>query len=106
MGSRGRPPGLPKTGGRKKGTPSKLSKEVTSRLNEMGCDPVAILAEIALDKKVETGIRRSAASELMKYSYPKLSAIDHRLVDAEGKDRTILDEFDRLVQLAELSGNV
>ena len=92
-----RPPGA----GRKSGSPTKLSKEVTSRLNELGCDPVGILASLAMDEKVDDGVRRYAAAELMKYSYPRLSAIDHRLVDAEGKDRTLMGEFDRAVAAAD-----
>lgn len=69
----------------------------------MGCDPVAILAGLAMDVKEEGQVRRAAAAELMKYTYPRLSSIDHRLVDAEGNDRSMLAEFDRLVQAAELA---
>jgi hypothetical protein len=68
-----RPPGA----GRKRGSPTKLSKEVTSRLEEMGCDPVRILASIAMDEKCETGIRRLAASDLMKYTYRQLRSVEH-----------------------------
>lgn len=96
-----RPKGLPKTGGRKKGITAKLSKEVASRLNEMGCDPVGGLADLGMSADIDPSVRRAAYAELMKYIYPRLSAIDHRLVDAEGRDRSVLSEFDRLVAAAE-----
>lgn len=96
-----RPKGLPKTGGRKPGSKTKLSKEVASRLNEMGCDPAAGLARLAMStEKTEPKISSFCYGKLMEYVYPKLSAIDHRLVDAEGKDRSLLDEFDRMVEMA------
>lgn len=67
----------------------------------MGCDPVAGLAGLAMDTKQDSNVRRAAYAELMKYTYPRLSAIDHRLVDAEGRDRSVLSEFDRFVAAAE-----
>ncbi len=47
----GRPPGLPKTGGRKKGTGNKLPAELRHFINEKG-RPLAFLAAIASGRKV------------------------------------------------------
>lgn len=93
----------PSGAGRKAGglSPKTLSKQVAARLNELGCDPVEGLARLAMGKQTDPSVQRAAYAELMKYTYPRLSAIDHRLVDAEGKDRSILSEFDAAVAAAE-----
>lgn len=41
----GRKKGTTKTGGRKKGTPNKRTVDVMNRLNDLGCDPIALLVE-------------------------------------------------------------
>lgn len=87
--------------GRVKGVPSKLSAQVAQRLNELGCDPVTGLARLAMGENEDSNVRRAAYAELMKYTYPRLTAIDHRLVDGEGKDRSLISEMDRLVALAD-----
>jgi len=70
-GKGGRPPGLPKTGGRKKGTPNRSTLAVAEKLAAIGCDPVVILGEIAMAERQETSLRIRAASELLSYCYPK-----------------------------------
>jgi hypothetical protein len=51
--SRGKPfePGRVKTGGRKAGTANKITAAVPEQLAELDCNPIAILAGIANDKK-------------------------------------------------------
>jgi hypothetical protein len=74
-GKGGRPPGLPKTGGRKKGTPNKATLAVAEKLDALGCDLVAILAGIAMNETEETPHRIRAASELLSYTYPKRAPV-------------------------------
>lgn len=75
-GKGGRPLGLPKTGGRKKGTPNKASLAIEQKLVALGCDPVAILAGIAMDEKAPLEARIRCASDLLSYCYPKRRPLD------------------------------
>ena len=80
-----RPPGA----GRKRGSIPKLSKEVSSRLEALGCDPIEGMAKIALNKRVNMSIRAAMYRELAKYVAPQLRATEHRLVDGEGADAAL-----------------
>jgi len=62
--------------GRKKGTPNKVTGTVRERLAALGCDPIDGLAAIASDTKVDVAVRRQAYSDLAKYSYPQLKALE------------------------------
>lgn len=66
-----------KTGGRQKGTPNKLSASVRQRLEELGCDPIAGMADIAMDENNTPELRGKMHAELAQYAYPRLKAIDH-----------------------------
>ncbi len=70
-GKGGRPVGLPKTGGRKKGTPNKATLAVAEELAAIGCNPIQLLAGIAMDETQETNHRIRALIELCSYVYPK-----------------------------------
>jgi Fe2+ transport system protein FeoA len=76
-GKGGRPPGLPKTGGRKKGIPNRASLTLRENLQAMGCDPGAGVAKIAEDPKNPAAVRLQAYAILMPHMYPKLKPIDH-----------------------------
>ena len=75
-GKGGRPIGLPKTGGRKKGTPNKSSLAISEKLAELGCDPIAILARICMNEKSPLDARIRCAIELSTYVYPKRRPLD------------------------------
>jgi hypothetical protein len=75
-GKSGRPAGLPKTGGRQKGTPNKASLPVAEKLEALGCDPIAGMAGIAMDEKNSPETRGRYYSELAQYLYPKRKALD------------------------------
>ena len=75
-----RPPGA----GRKKGVKGKrvtlpviLSRDVSARLAELGCDPIEGLALLAMDDNVEDAIRRMAFADLASFVYAKRKAIEH-----------------------------
>lgn len=87
-------------------SPPRLSREdnkkgvkninVTRRVAEMGVDPIAVLAHIAVGDKDGLGVeedirvfeRRAAATELLSYMVPKLKAKEH--VDTEEEFKPIL----------------
>ena len=70
-----RPKGLQKTGGRKKGIPNKKTLEMTSLLNELGCNLIQELVKFAQDKKVDVSIRVKIYYELLAYTYPKRGSL-------------------------------
>ncbi len=76
-GKGGRPLGLPKTGGRKKGTPNKSSLAILEKLAELGCDPIAILARICMNEKSPLDARIRCAIELSSYVYAKRRPLDN-----------------------------
>jgi hypothetical protein len=67
-----------KTGGRKKGTPNKTTKDIRLKLQTLGCDPIEAMARIAMKAEVdgETEIALRAYKELAQYVAPKLRAIE------------------------------
>lgn len=95
-----KPRGLPKTGGRKKGSINKDSVPARAKAKELGIDPFEILLYFAagnweklgykaesyvvegnnhINEKlfIEPGIRARAAAEACQYIMPKLKAIEH-----------------------------
>ena len=71
-----RPQGMPKTGGRVRGTPNKRSADLFGKLGRMGCDPMEGLARIALDPDTDVALKVRCFAELAQYVYPKRRAID------------------------------
>jgi len=69
-GKGGRPLGLPKTGGREKGTPNRDTAVLREKLVALGCDPTEELVKIARDPKTETGTKVSIYSLLMRHTSP------------------------------------
>jgi len=66
-------------GGRKVGAKNKrtvLATSVRERLEELGCDPIEILARIADDPKNAADVRVRAASELSRYLWPQRKAVE------------------------------
>lgn len=74
-GTRGRPPGLPKTGGRVLGTPNRSTAALQEKLAALGCDPMEELVKIARDPKTETATRVSILSLFMRHTSPIPKAV-------------------------------
>lgn len=70
-GSGGRPVGLPKTGGRRAGTPNRATLTLREKLAALGCDPAEELVKIAQDSKTPVESKVHIYSNLMPYLYPK-----------------------------------
>jgi hypothetical protein len=90
-GKGGRPPGLPKSGGRKKGTPNKSSLAISEKLADLGCDPIAILAGICMDEKFPIDARIRCAIELSSYVYPKRRPLDNPEPQGSREVKTIVE---------------
>ncbi len=67
----GRPKGIPKTGGRVKGVPNKLTADVRALAQEYGPSAIQTLAEIMQDREQVAPARVAAAKELMDRGYGK-----------------------------------
>ena len=72
----GRPPGLPKTGGRAKGTLNRSSVALREKLASLNCDPAGELVRIAQDSTTSTVLRAHIYSTLLPYAHPKRKPMD------------------------------
>lgn len=61
----------------KKVDSAKVRGTILETLERVGCDPILIMAEIAMDTKENTGLRLRAATELAQYIYPKKRSVEH-----------------------------
>jgi hypothetical protein len=75
-GGPGRPPGLPKTGGRQKGAPNKSTVALAEKLAALGFDPVELLVAIAVDAKTPIDLQVRICSDLLSYLFPKRRPVD------------------------------
>ena len=97
-----RPQGMPKTGGRVRGTPNKKSVDLLRRLERLGCDPIEGLARIALDPQTDVTLKVRCFAELAQYVYPKRRAIDLAADPPDGVKVTV----DFVEPKADCEGNV
>lgn len=65
-----------KTGGRTKGTPNKRTVEVMEKLETLGCDPIAGLAQLAMDPSNSPELRGRMYAELAGYVAAKRKAVE------------------------------
>ena len=66
-----RPKGLPRTGGRPKGVPNKITADVKALAQVYCSDAIDTLAKIMSDSEVPPAARVSAAKELIDRGYGK-----------------------------------
>lgn len=71
MAERGRPKGIPKTGGRLKGTPNKATADIRALAQTYAPDAIATLAKIMGSEKEPAPARVAAAKELIDRGYGK-----------------------------------
>lgn len=70
-----------KTGGRVKGTPNRRTRELAERLDALGCDPIAGMADIAMDVGNPPELRGRMYAELAGYLFPKRKAVETKTDD-------------------------
>lgn len=69
--------GHTKLGGRKAGTPNKISLDVRAKLSEMGCDPIEGLARVGMaTEKDSPAIAARCYGELANYVHAKRRAVE------------------------------
>jgi hypothetical protein len=67
-----------KTGGRKRGTRNRASRDVRERLEALRCDPIAGMAALAMDGANAPELRGRMFAELAAYCFPRLRAVEFR----------------------------
>src|SRR3954462_7140257 len=70
-GKCGKPPGLPKTGGRTKGTPNRATAALKDKLAALGYDPLEELVRVAQNPKTSVVLKVHICEVLLPYEYPK-----------------------------------
>lgn len=91
VGKRGGSEKGERRGGRQKGSLNKKTLIASEKLDELGVDPLEILATIASGRPLEGASdlptldqRKQAAEKLMPYIYPTLKSIEHKNPDGTG----------------------
>ena len=70
-----RPAGLPKTGGRKRGTPNKASAAREAAVGASGLTPLDYMLRVIRDEQAPTELRLDAAARAAPYVHPRLSSV-------------------------------
>jgi len=97
--------GLPKTGGRAKGTPNRRTQNIVEKLEALGRDPIAVLAHIAMNKKKKLGVRKDVPVELRAQTYKELAqyvAPKRRAAEVETQEPRCVQVGDARERLAAL----
>ena len=97
-----RPMGIPKTGGRKKGTPNKSTESLQAAFDKLDFNLPAqvteLLPQLAIDKRIDI------LMSLMGFLYPKRKAIEQHIeVEAEAGQHAEMSDEERRIELARLS---
>ncbi len=79
-----RPSGLPKTGGRKKGSGNKVKAEQVAAVVASGLTPLQYMLQEMRDERNVKDVRMEAAKAAAPYVHAKLSAME--VTGKEGKD--------------------
>jgi hypothetical protein len=56
---------------------NKRTRDVVDKLAALGCDPIAGMARIAMNKKNPVALRARMFAELARYVAPKRKAVEH-----------------------------
>lgn len=75
----GRPKGLPRTGGRQKGTPNKVTLERESVIAASGLTPLDYMLSVLRAEETSPEDRKWAAQSAAPYVHPRLSSIEANL---------------------------
>lgn len=79
----GRPKGLPKSGGRQKGTPNKITADIKEIAQSFGEEAITYLVEIARNGDAPPAARVAAVKEILDRGYGKAKQ-DVELTGANG----------------------
>lgn len=76
QGVKGFQKGRKKTGGKTKGCKHRINRDITGLLDKLKCNPIEGLARIAIDDKVDVGVRAHAFARLAKFIHPELKSVE------------------------------
>jgi hypothetical protein len=94
-----RPSGLPKTGGRKKGTPNRRTGILAEELDHLDFHPAEHLVKLIPTLEPESQAR--ALIELMGFLYPKRKAMEQRIeVQSQPEPENQRDDGERTARIA------
>ena len=83
--------GHQKTGGRKKGTPNKITLiKADDLLLELNVNPIQKLIEIAESDEATTDQRINCYKEIAKYTYPRFKSQELRVTPLENLGPTVI----------------
>ena len=68
--------GVREGAGRPKGSKNKWNTAMAERLEELDCDPIRIIADLANDPNSRNDIKLAAAKELVQYTHPKRRSLE------------------------------
>ena len=71
-----RPKGTPKTGGRKKGTPNKRTRQMQEAIEASGLTPLEHMLSVLRDENATAMERMDAAKAAAPYVHARLAAIE------------------------------
>lgn len=80
----GRPAGLPKSGGRRKGSPNRTTKAKAAKIAESGLTPLEYMLNVLRNNDAPPDDRMEAAKSAAPYVHPKLAAMTHAHSGAMG----------------------
>lgn len=94
-----------KTGGRKKGTPNKLTMARKAKIEAAGITPLDYLLGLLRDEDQPQEVRFSAAKEAAPYVHPKLASIEGNLNHKVSKHDDVIAEIESVINAgAEVHG--
>jgi hypothetical protein len=71
-----RPTGLPKSGGRRKGTPNRASAAREAAIQASGLSPLDFMLGVMRDEANDIALRLDAARVAAPYVHPRLASVD------------------------------
>lgn len=77
MAGRGSKPGE-RRGGRKKGTPNKVTLKREAEVSATGLTPLEYMLSVLRDETLDRETRLDASNKAAPYVHPKLAAIEHK----------------------------
>lgn len=70
------PKGHPRYGGRTKGVPNRITREVSEKLAQLKCDPISGMVRLAQNVRNRPELRGRMFAELAEYLHAKRKAIE------------------------------
>src|SRR5437762_4067832 len=96
-----RPAGIPKTGGRKEGTPNKATATREAEIRAAGMTPLEFMLGVMRDDEKTVELRLEAAAKAAPYVHPRLSSVALRnngepfQISVEDRQREIEERHER-----------